>query len=270
MSGYYPDEYYSKQIKKTYSENVFLSALRAFRLDLTLRHSPLARLFRAPHLPDWIDFLAINSKSRILDVGCGIGQRLLNLRKKGFHHLHGVEPFIDTDIHYPSGVVVFNTQLTEFAQRKDHQASYDVIMMHHSLEHMPDQHSAFTAARKLIKPTGALLIRIPVCSSFAWEHYRENWVQLDAPRHLHLHSTKSIEKLGSQYGFALTERYFDSNEFQFTGSELYIRNIPLVEGNKNLPFSAEQIKDFQSRADELNKQERGDQAVFVFRPVISN
>ena len=61
----------------------------------------------------------------------------------------------------------------------------------------PDQRT-FSAAHDLLNKDGVLLVRVPLSSSWAWEHYRENWVQLDAPRHLYLHSVKSMEVLARQ------------------------------------------------------------------------
>jgi len=43
-------------------------------------------------------------------------------------------------------------------------------------------------------PGGWCVIRIPTVSSFAWEHYREQWVQLDAPRHFFLHKVRKTGK----------------------------------------------------------------------------
>jgi 2-polyprenyl-3-methyl-5-hydroxy-6-metoxy-1,4-benzoquinol methylase len=176
LGKYYPAHYYSKKVKKYYRNNKFLSLLRSLRLDSTLHNSPLRHILTLPNLPRWATLTDLNSKSRILDVGCGSGQRLLNLRKKGFIHLEGVEPFIEKDICYTNGVLIHHCELSSLASRCDKQGYFDLVMMHHSLEHIPDQNLTMKSAHKLLSNHGKLLIRIPICSSYAWEHYRQNWV----------------------------------------------------------------------------------------------
>lgn len=264
LGKYYPPEYYSKQIKKQYRHNALLSLLRSLRLDATLHDSPLRHILTSPNLPRWVAFTDLNSNSRILDVGCGSGQRLLNLRKKGLHHLEGVEPFIENDIHYANGVVIHNCELSSLANKSDKQGYFDLIMMHHSLEHIPDQHLIMESVQQLLSGHGKLLIRIPVCSSYAWEHYGHNWVQLDAPRHLYTHSRKSIELLAARHGFQCRHTYFDSYELQFTGSERYLRGISLIDGKDDNHFTADQIQRYREMAEILNREERGDQAAFIF------
>jgi 2-polyprenyl-3-methyl-5-hydroxy-6-metoxy-1,4-benzoquinol methylase len=269
LGRYYPEQYYSKHIKKQYKQSRIMSALRERQLNATLdnRKFETAMLFfvRRTRLPEWINYLDINSKSRILDVGCGAGKMLLKLEKKGFRNLEGVDPFIDESISYPCGVKIYRAQLWDIAEDSDKFKSFDLVMMHHSLEHITDQHRTFIAAFDLLKARGTLLIRIPLSSSWAWEHYRENWVQLDPPRHLYLHSLKSMELLGNKHGFMLDSVHFDSTEFQFTGSERYLKNIPLIEKKDSELFSDQEISEYKHRAEKLNIDGKGDQACFVFK-----
>ena len=270
MSKYYPDNYFSRNVCKEYSNNRLLSALRSFRLDSALRDGVFSKILSKPRLPDWVYKVNVHSHSRILDVGCGSGQRLITLRKKGFRHLKGIEPFIDSDIHYRNGVTVHCSDLEGFAELNKTDNNYDLLMMHHSLEHIPDQNSVFRYASILLSKDGLLLIRIPICSSYAWEHYKENWVQLDAPRHLFIHSVKSIELIAKKWGFTMEQYYCDSTEFQFTGSERYLRGISLIEAKDEDLFPAEQIAAFKKRAKELNDKLQGDQAVFVLKKSSTN
>lgn len=264
MGKYYPSSYYSQIIKKRYSNIKLLSRLREFRLNAALKHNLASFILIKPHLPEWVSWIRINSKSKIFDVGCGAGQSLLKLRKKGFLHIEGLDPFINETVSYPCGVNVFKKELSDIAKEPNWQDSFDLVMMHHSLEHMPDQHMSIASAHKILKQGGRLLIRIPICSSWAWEHYRENWVQLDAPRHLFLHSLKSIVLLANKHGFILEQTHYDSSEFQFTGSERYLRNIPLTENVEAELFSQMDVETYRQKAIQLNKDGIGDQAGFVF------
>lgn len=104
-----------------------------------------------------------------------------------------------------------------------------------------------------------------MASSYAWERYRENWVQLDAPRHLFLHSPGSIELLSQSAGLTLSRIEYDSTEFQFTGSERYARGLRMSDPGWS--FSGSEIRLFQRQARELNAQGSGDQAAFYFTKV---
>ena len=90
-------------------------------------------------------------------------------------------------------------------------------------------------------------------------------IQADAPRHLYLHSNESIRILADNHGFILSRQYFDSTEFQFTGSERYMKGMSLIEfSDEENVFSIKQIEKYKEMASKLNREQRGDQAVFIF------
>jgi hypothetical protein len=89
--------------------------------------------------------------------------------------------------------------------------------------------------------------------------FKENWVQLDAPRHFVLYAIKSINFLAEKTGFKIGHTIFDSNAFQFWGSELYKKDIPLTlpDTHEWYPpergFTAEQLSKFDEEARDLNE-----------------
>jgi 2-polyprenyl-3-methyl-5-hydroxy-6-metoxy-1,4-benzoquinol methylase len=107
-----------------------------------------------------------------LDVGCGYGKLLLRMKRDGFLNLTGVDPYIEEDIHYRNGVKVFKKQIFELTEQ------YDLIMSHHSLEHMAQPLEVLKKIYELLKPKKYAIIRIPVASSYSWRHYGVNWVAL--------------------------------------------------------------------------------------------
>ena len=121
--------------------------------------------------------------------------------------------------------------------------------------------------RELLKPTGELLLRIPICSSDSWEQYREYWVNLDPPRHFYLYSHKSLEILFKETGFTIIKSDYDSNDFQFWASEQYKQDIHLTAENsyflhpEKSIFSSQEILQFKSKASQLNREKRGDYLV---------
>jgi SAM-dependent methyltransferase len=198
-------------------------------------------------------------QARVLDVGCGSGRLVLDLKKLGYENLLGVDLFIPKAIDYGNGVRVMKGGLEDLAG-----TTWDVIMFHHSFEHMPDPARVLRLTADLLSPNGHCLIRIPVVAS-AWEQYRADWVQLDAPRHLFLQTEKSFQLLAHGAGLRMYKVIYDSNEFQFWASELYGRDIPLRQVSarevKSL-LGAAQMGEYRRRALEMNDRGVGDQAAF--------
>ena len=106
------------------------------------------------------------------------------------------------------------------------------------------------------------MIRIPIASSYAWRTYGVNWVQLDPPRHLFLHTVKSMSFSAEKAGLEVKDVFYDSGTLQFTGSERYSKNIPLMDKSGDTLFSEAELANFQRQADKLNKEKQGDQAGF--------
>jgi len=210
--------------------------------------------------------VGITTNSRILDVGCGAGHLLHSLQESGFNNLLGIDPFNTKNIHYDNGLKIEKKSIHELEQ-----GGWDLIMFHHSFEHVADQLETLAKATSLLKEGGTCLVRVPTASSWAWKHYGVNWVQLDAPRHLFLHSIDSMKLLSKKVGLKMEEVVYDSFAFQLWGSEQYEKDIPLNDKRSyavnpdNSPFSKDDITGFKKRSIELNQNNQGDQAAFYLK-----
>jgi SAM-dependent methyltransferase len=257
MERYYPSEYYSfSSTSRDRTPSRLIRALRAVRtraaIDGTSMASRIVRsLFPNPKLSTLAP-LGIGPDSRILDVGCGMGWRLYALREAGFRNVLGIDPFAEKDIVHDNGIRIEKRYINET------KGQWDVVMFHHSFEHVPDPLAVLQHAARLLAPAGRCLIRIPTVSSFAWEHYREHWYQIDAPRHFHLHSVKSLSILAERAGFRLMQVIYDSTRDQFWKSEMNRH-----AGDSTLRKIDTRRKRFWAReAKRLNREGKGDQAAF--------
>ncbi len=210
--------------------------------------------------------MGIDFNSRILDFGCGNGKLLQSLHYFGFKDLTGADAFIEKDIFYPTGVNIYKRGLNEL------ETAFDLIMLHHSFEHLPNPIESLRNIRRLMHKDSYCLIRIPV-ASYAWQEYGINWVQMDPPRHLFLYTEDSFRLAVTKADLTIEHVIYDSGAFQFWGSELYIRDIPLLDErsywtNPNATtFSREKMAEWQKKAVDLNAQGKGDMACFYLRRI---
>ena len=208
----------------------------------------------------------VGPSARILDVGCGVGLLIRDLFRLGYSNVTGADPFVPAELIYPGGVRVFKKTLAEI------QGQFDFIMLHHSYEHMPEPAMVMQQLARLLATGGSVMIRIPVADSYAWRHFGVNWLHLDPPRHLFLHTRKSIELLAKQAGFKITEWQLEGNETAFLGSEQYQRDIPLLDERSYAAGPAKLIKNwprvrkFRKLAEEMNRRGEGDWACILLKP----
>jgi 2-polyprenyl-3-methyl-5-hydroxy-6-metoxy-1,4-benzoquinol methylase len=267
ISKYYPDNYYSfltvsqkNKIKKILAvlKNKYALMGKGFIGKILYSKYPndTLRLLR---------FLQIKEDTSIIDVGCGSGELLNSLYELGIKNILGVDPYNKEDIQYANGLIIRKMEL------HDVEGKWDIVMFHHSFEHIFDQVETLKTVTRLLTSNGHCVIRVPIVSSYAWKYYGINWVQLDAPRHFFLHSIESMKMLAGQAGLEVYKVAYDSTSFQFWGSEQYLKEIPLKDSRsyavnpENSIFSKEEISAFDKRARELNKIGQGDQAVFYLR-----
>lgn len=252
LGKYYPQDYYS--FGKHVSSGVlgkFMKRSRylAFKKGITL--SP-------PVYFDWLANLDIAEKSKIADIGCGNGQLLAELSYCGFESLIGFDPFLDESKKYAG----FELRKTDYF---DIQEKFDVVMFHHSFEHILHPVSLFEKLKEILNPGGQALIRVPVTDGQVWKDHREYWFQLDAPRHIFIPSLKAMEILSSQFDLPLEKVIFDSNASQFWATELYKKGKPLVGADETKECTKEELHTFEKTAIDYNRKKIGDQACFYFR-----
>ena len=260
---YYPPYYYSFNLKVP-ELTKRVTGIRGFVDQLLMKKKE--RRSRK-QLLRYLSPMSISRQDKILDVGCGKGEVICRLFNMGYESVQGNDIFLPSDINYDFGVKVSKNPLQEIEQN-----TFDLVMMHHVFEHMACPEEELRECFRILKNKSFLMIRIPV-KGFAWEKYKENWVQLDAPRHFFIHTLESMSLLAEKTGFEIRDVVFDSTAFQFEGSELYERNIPLYHPDTNEFYpsktilSKHQRNDFKKQAKNLNDSQRGDQAIFyLYKP----
>lgn len=199
-------------------------------------------------------------ETRILDVGCGAGKWLAEKYEQGHVNLTGCDPFIKEDMFYEPCIHIKKCTIHEMA------GTFDLIRLSDSLEHMTDPLEVLLSIERLLDVNGMCLISIPVFPNAAYELFGVDWFEWDAPRHLFLHSAKSMEYLCRRAGLRIERVHYNSQALQFISSLLYQRGIPYVEQGEEAirnAFTKKEVDEFVRLTAELNQKGYGDHAVFV-------
>ena len=146
-------------------------------------------------------------KGKLLDIGAGTGEFLMVAKENGWQTT-GIEPSDKArNIALKKGVFLADS----LADLEDH--SFDVISMWHVLEHVPNLENQIKELKRLLKPTGTILIAVPNFNSYDAKYYKEFWAAYDVPRHLWHFSKTAIEKLFDKQNMNLEDikpMWFDS------------------------------------------------------------
>ena len=146
-------------------------------------------------------------KGRILDIGAGTGDFLLECKNQNWEIL-GIEPNDKA-----KGIAVGKGIKFGDTIEKLESNSFDVITMWHVLEHVPDVEHQVAELKRLLKPSGTIIIAVPNFKSYDAKYYKEFWAAYDVPRHLWHFSKTAIEKLFDKQNMNLEDikpMWFDS------------------------------------------------------------
>ncbi len=129
------------------------------------------------------------NKGKILDIGAGTGEFLSVAKNNGWQTI-GVEPSERAKSIAINKGISFVSATSELENH-----SFDVISMWHVLEHVPDLDKQIKELKRLLKPTGTLIIAVPNFKSFDAKHYGKFWAAYDVPIHFWHFSKKAIKIL---------------------------------------------------------------------------
>ncbi len=120
------------------------------------------------------------------------------------------------------GLRVFNKPLEDCEFEP---ASFDLITLWHSIEHVPDPEALLRRAAALLKNDGRLFLAFPNPVSWDFKLFGPRWFHLDPPRHLHYFSPKTMGALLERCGLetdGVSHVSFEYNPFGFVQSVLNI------------------------------------------------
>lgn len=132
---------------------------------------------------------AQSEKGKLLDIGAGTGDFLVVAKNDGWDTT-GIEPSAKAKTIAINKGVNFAINLSDLESH-----SFDVITMWHVLEHVPNLDEYILELKRLLKPSGTIIIAVPNFKSFDANYYGRFWAAFDVPRHIWHFSKTAIDKL---------------------------------------------------------------------------
>lgn len=151
-------------------------------------------------------------RGTLLDVGCGVGLLLDVARQRGYR-VAGVEisPYA-ADIARQRYRLEVSTGTLQGRKFEDN--TFDVVIMNHVIEHVPDPLVVLAEIRRILKPAGALAIGVPNFSSIFRHALRSRWPSLLPEQHLWHFSPSTLEKLLAKAEFRVeTVKMVDNHPY---------------------------------------------------------
>jgi SAM-dependent methyltransferase len=225
--------------------------------------NPYTRAMAARYHTVAVSGLPRGRETRVLDIGSGSGLMVYALHLAGVRDVLGIDPFNERDHVFAPGARVLRRELVEL------DGTWDLIMLHHSLEHVVDPRAELRLVAQRLAPGGRVLVRVPTVSSEVYDRYGLDYYGLDAPRHLTMFSRNGFSDMCAELGFHIRAHEDDAVPQQFWASEQLRRGIPfaspesMMVDRRRRHFSRAQMRAWQKETVALNAQGRGEQSIWV-------
>jgi 2-polyprenyl-3-methyl-5-hydroxy-6-metoxy-1,4-benzoquinol methylase len=169
ISKFYPEEYYRSKV------------------------APLVKIInRFLKLPPIRSVRKYRKQGRLLDLGCGTGNFLWEMKKRGFE-VHGIDSSSQAcKLARERLKNIFNAELEKHPFPDNY---FDVITVWHVLEHLPNPNITLKEIRRILKKDGILILETPNIDSLSFKTFRKNCFHLDIPRHFYHWSSKTIREI---------------------------------------------------------------------------
>lgn len=190
IGKFYPNTY---SWKETFDTNSYFTRL--------IRH--LEKNYRYHLLKDEVLKVIKNTGikvGKVLDVGCGTGDRLDVFRSYGFD-TYGVE--ISDAADYAKEYMKLNVLKGGLFAANFPDCFFDIITLYNVLEHTHNPLRVCQEINRILKDDGFLIIQIPNKDSIQCHIFMKRWSAFDVPRDLYYFNISTMNTLFQKTGFKI-------------------------------------------------------------------
>ena len=214
MQAHYPPHYVINQFRPASKDAALRQRLVARQLE-RIDRLKLRRVLAA---------CPLDSRARVLDVGCNLGSFLAALRDRTGCSVAGVEPaptpakYAREHFHLDVREACLDDVAGSFAP-----ASFDLITLWHVAEHLWAPRRDLRIVRSLLRPGGTLIIEVPNFDDPLRRLFGSAWSYIDIPRHLLHFTPRTLRTFLEDAGFAVAtlERTGTFRPYSVTLSSLF-------------------------------------------------
>lgn len=192
----YPDDYYSYQSPAK-------PGLKRRLANLVLRYP------RRTHLPRFAH------PGVMLDVGCGAGHYLYEMRGRGWTVYGSELSEAAAAAGKQAGLDIRSGELTDagFAPKM-----FDFVRSNHALEHIPNPDAILGEMRRLLKDDGTLFIGVPNVEGLFAQVFGKHWWNYGLPVHVINYTERGLRTILERNGFKPIRTLHNSDYSGLTGS----------------------------------------------------
>ncbi len=181
----------------------------------TVRVARQSGLRRQGLVEEIISQNAAYNKGVWLDVGCGWGAMLDEVRDRGYFP-KGIELAKDC-LDFAAMQLNLPVSDTDLLGSKIESNSCSVISMMHTLQYLPYPKQAVSRAYDLLGDHGLFCGIVPNINSICSQHLKDKWPWLDAYRQFAYYSVESLVHLLQNAGFSVEKIYTTTGDYDQSG-----------------------------------------------------
>lgn len=153
---------------------------------------------------------------RLLEVGFGHGHLLRALQRDGSFTIEGIDYGEGAIPHLRS--LGLNVSTASIEQKRYPDASFDVVVGMHVLEHTQNPGRFVSEIHRVLRPGGRVYFQVPCISHWRAQLAGRDWKYLSPPYHLWYFSTEAMRRFLTRHGFRVLSAHCLSNRSYLTAA----------------------------------------------------